>query len=151
MTASTLDIRGHTVRRDGEVVATLTYSGGYINVHQDGQVIGRAFRIHKDPDEYYAWNAKHPASYTPSDEQLTDGVPCEAAIAVIIWRHEQEQRRLTTVEFRDSEYTDGDSTLVTSNGHGTTNSEWRLSDLRALLAATQARIDQLEGVRSDAS
>lgn len=147
-----LDIRGHTVRRDGEIVATLTYSSGYTSVRAfDDAVIGRFCQIQNDPDLYSAWDAKHPAAWTPSDDQLAQGVTLESAIEVIVWRHGQEQPRYTDVYFDESEWTPGDTVLVTSNGHGTTNSEWRLADLRKLRDAVQARIEKLTEVRTDAA
>jgi hypothetical protein len=143
-TESVLDIRGHTVRRDGEIVATLTYSNGYTNVRTpEGTVIGRAFQVSKDPERYFAWDAKHPATYTPSDEQLTGDVTYETAIAAILWRHAQEQPRYTDIRFTESDWTPGDTALVTSNGHGTTSSEWRLADLRVLRDRVDARIEDL--------
>lgn len=147
-TEPVLDIRGHTVRRDGEIVATLTYSNGYTNVRTpEGTVIGRTVLVGKNPERFHTWDAKHPAAWTPSDDQLAQGVPLDTAIAVILWRHEQEQRRQTTIETRDSRDYPGSTTLVAGRGNGETHIEVTLADLRALVATAQARIDELTAVR----
>jgi hypothetical protein len=80
---SPLDIRGHTVRRDGEIVATLTYAGDCINVRNPaGQVIGRL--VEYGGGQFGAWTAVHPAVPTPSDRQLVTLVAEDIAIQSIL-------------------------------------------------------------------
>lgn len=90
-----LEVHGYTVRRDGEVVAYLTYAGPVITVElpkTEAQkealtrtVVGRLMRVTgSSPPAYDAWTALHPIAPTPSDTRIGEGLPMADAIAVIL-------------------------------------------------------------------
>lgn len=89
-----LEVHGHTVRRDGETVAYLTYAGPVVSVSvplteaqaEAGKlVVGRLMRITgSSPPAYDAWTALHPSAPTPSDTKIGEGLPMAEAIEAIL-------------------------------------------------------------------
>jgi hypothetical protein len=83
---SSLTVRGHTARQDGQTVAFLTYSGRVVTVKAPGgKVAGRLLRQNDtQPYSYDAWTALHEGAMTPSDRLLAEGQPIEAAVERVL-------------------------------------------------------------------
>lgn len=148
----TLDIRGHTVRRDGETVATLTYTGSYTSVRVDGKVVGRIVELAMGPasgPRFDAYTARHPVVPTPSDTRLATEVLDVDAIQAVLDNHVLDGRRQTTITYRDSRDYPGDSTLVTGRQHGENHTEMTLADLEELQDQTHRRIAALRERRGE--
>lgn len=149
----TLDIRGHTVRRDGETVATLTYTGSYTSVRVDGKVVGRIVELSMGPasgPRFDAYTARHPVVPTPTDTRLATEVLDVDAIQAVLDNHAQAGRHQTTIRYQDSRYFPGESTLVTAQGeNGETHTEVTLADLEELQDQTHRRIAALRERRGE--